>query len=409
MTRNRADTLPFYEGATYNCEEEPEEAAGTHAIEGHFHSGTRISVEDTHRARSLCSSTHSMPSLFSRSRTTSTPHKANRPSADDVVYDEFGRVSSRSSNRGVVSLPGKKDNKKDKDARARTFSTAKGRASTTVDDDEPPIPDGSFLPLTIEPPRRADPEGGPPREREQDYGYLSYQRHVVLGLDEADRLVRTLTDELGSRGLTTPFIFSSLALDISAAGVRRLVQAFLRTCVPFPAPDADKKWNEEAKFAGPHELGMCLRWGLARVVRIVGGNAVRGLVGWENYIEWSEAEVGASGVLKQSSRTFADLSLLSSQLSSHPLCVLFGPFAARPALDYHQYTHAPCALHCTFRILRSHAAHSLATIRSSSFWPRPRDPCIPPCLCTLPSRDQRHGAPSPRIHTMARCTDERLE
>ena len=43
-----------------------------------------------------------------------------------------------------------------------------------------------------------------PRDREQDYGYLSYQRHVVIGLDEVDRLVRTVPDELGTRGLTTP-------------------------------------------------------------------------------------------------------------------------------------------------------------------------------------------------------------
>ena len=47
--------------------------------------------------------------------------------------------------------------------------------------------------------------------RTTDYGYLSYERHVVLGLDEVDRLVRIVTDELGTRGLTTPFLFSSLA------------------------------------------------------------------------------------------------------------------------------------------------------------------------------------------------------
>ena len=30
-----------------------------------------------------------------------------------------------------------------------------------------------------------------PREHEQDYGYLSYQRHVVGGLAEVDRRSRT--------------------------------------------------------------------------------------------------------------------------------------------------------------------------------------------------------------------------
>ena len=30
-----------------------------------------------------------------------------------------------------------------------------------------------------------------PRENEQDYGYLSYQRHVVVGLAEVDRRLWT--------------------------------------------------------------------------------------------------------------------------------------------------------------------------------------------------------------------------
>jgi hypothetical protein len=130
-----------------------------------------------------------------------------------------------------------------------------------------------------------------PREREQDYGYLSYQRHIVLGLDEVDRLVRTVTDELGTRGLTTPFLFSNLALDVNSSGVRRLIQAFLRSCVAFPALDAERTWREEARFAAPPELAMCLRWGLARVLRVSGGHAARGLISWDMYVEWSEAEL----------------------------------------------------------------------------------------------------------------------
>jgi len=129
------------------------------------------------------------------------------------------------------------------------------------------------------------------RQREQEYGYLSYFHHVVLGLDEVDRLVHTVTEELGTRGLTTPFLFSSRALDVNSSGVRRLIQAFLRTCVSFPAPDAEHTWHEEARLAAPTELAMCLRWGLARVLRVSGGNAVRGLLSWDMYVEWSEAEL----------------------------------------------------------------------------------------------------------------------
>jgi len=81
-------------------------------------------------------------------------------------------------------------------------------------------------------------------QREQEYGYLSYLRHVVLGLYEVDPLVYTVTEWLSTRGLTTPLIFSGLALDVNSPGVRRLVQAFLRTCVSLPAPDAGRTWPE---------------------------------------------------------------------------------------------------------------------------------------------------------------------
>jgi hypothetical protein len=39
---------------------------------------------------------------------------------------------------------------------------------------------------------------------------------------------------------------------------------------------------------------MCLRWGLARVLRVSGGNAVRGLLSWDTCVEWSEAELSKS-------------------------------------------------------------------------------------------------------------------
>jgi len=94
------------------------------------------------------------------------------------------------------------------------------------------------------------------------------------------------------RALTTPFLFSSLALDVNSSGVRRLIQAFFHTFVSFPAADAERTWHEEARFAAPTDLAMCLRWGLAQVLRVSGGNAVRGLLSWDMYVEWSEPELG---------------------------------------------------------------------------------------------------------------------
>ncbi|KAJ7873772.1 hypothetical protein B0H13DRAFT_2669184 [Mycena leptocephala] len=103
--------------------------------------------------------------------------------------------------------------------------------------------------------------GGPIQPRAA-YGLLSPARDAVLGLADAARLVGTVCAELERTGVTTPFVFSALALD----------------------------WLEEARFAGPHELGMCLRWGLSRVVRVEGGREVR--VCWAWYERWRVGDGG---------------------------------------------------------------------------------------------------------------------
>ncbi|EMD35972.1 hypothetical protein CERSUDRAFT_138713 [Gelatoporia subvermispora B] len=226
-----------------------------------------------------------MPSLFSRARAQSSPSK--KPS-----LDEFGRISSRggAASPAPASVKKDKDKKGSKDSKQKTKSK---HAAPEADEDECAIPDGSFLPLNLEHPQLETSDGSPPTAQQaaqnHDYGYLSFGRHVVLGLEELARLVDVVGEELGTRGLTTPFIFSTLALDVSATAVRRLIQAFLRTCGK-PSAEATRQWRDEARFAGPHELGMCLRWGLARVVRIVGGQEVRGILAYEFYAAWRDAE-----------------------------------------------------------------------------------------------------------------------
>jgi hypothetical protein len=219
-----------------------------------------------------------MPSLFSRARTTSTSRQPQTASG----ADEFGRAPTPLHSKSSFTTPTKRD-KRDKSARSRTVSTPDPDAQEYF----PEILDGSFLPLNLNPLRFDTQE----REITQDYGHLSYKRHVVLGLEEISRLVDVTSQEIGARGLTTPFIFSALALDVSASATTRLIDAFLQTCNS-RHPSVDQKWREEARFAGPYELGLCLRWGLARAVRIVGGQEVRGLLNHESYIEWRDSESG---------------------------------------------------------------------------------------------------------------------
>lgn len=101
--------------------------------------------------QSVVGSPPSMPSLFSRSRTTSSPLKSQKQSTE--ASDEFGRVSSRTSAKGgPATIPAKKDKNVEK-ARTRTLSAAKGRAPGPIlAEEEPIIPDGSFFPLGLDSP-----------------------------------------------------------------------------------------------------------------------------------------------------------------------------------------------------------------------------------------------------------------
>jgi len=205
--------------------------------------------------------------------------------------DEFGIL------RSAAGTPTSRK-QKDKQLRAKTLST---HTSAYVDEEQQ-IPDGTFLPfhngkvsrftVALQEPYAQMQEPVPVHTvARQDYGYLSIERHVVLSLPDCAKLVDVLAEELGSRGgLTTPFLFSSAALDISMNAIKRLIHAFVASCED---RSKEAKWREEARFTGMHELAMCLRWGLARVIRIIGGREVRGFFEWEYYNQWREQEIGA--------------------------------------------------------------------------------------------------------------------
>ncbi|KAF8577497.1 hypothetical protein K439DRAFT_1364585 [Ramaria rubella] len=233
-----------------------------------------------------------MPSIFARSRTGSTPKSSSKHTNNAAVPavppkdlpDEFGRVTSRGST--INSPLSKREKKKEAKAAARQRT----QSSPHEPIEAPSIPDGSFLPFSW-PPEDIPEE---PRQKLQTYGYMSYQCEVVLGLEEVTRLVEVVSSELSQRGLTTPLLFSSKAIDISPSRIKRLIDTFLRTCSNFrPGSSTDLKWREEAQFSGPHELAMMLRWGLARIVRIFQGHDARGILSWESYLRWREDEASA--------------------------------------------------------------------------------------------------------------------
>ena len=237
-----------------------------------------------------------MPSIFTRARTTSSKNLKSPTSPLDVqqrVGSPFGNVSTsefgvvRVNSRGVPPLPAK-------DKRSQTFSTRRAtNASVTDLGEDAEIEDG-FLPTSLN-------VSGETAAPDREYGYLAHESQVVLAIEEVERLVEVVAEEIVQRGLcfctvpsscpaysgrdattglSTPFLFSNTALDLNSANIRRLIGTFLRS------PD----FREEARFCSPHALAAFLRWGLARPIRILNGAETRGFISWDVYVHWRQIE-----------------------------------------------------------------------------------------------------------------------
>jgi hypothetical protein len=133
-----------------------------------------------------------MPSIFTRSRTASTPSKHSLLDQPTTVIDEFGRVTSRPSVAPTSKEVKKERKDKDKDKHRQQ------RPHTSPQDtvDLQSIPDGTFLPFSS---GRTD-DDDEPRVKVKGYGYMSHRSEVVLGIDEVLRLVDVIAVQLNERG-----------------------------------------------------------------------------------------------------------------------------------------------------------------------------------------------------------------
>lgn len=136
-----------------------------------------------------------MPSIFTRARTTSSKNSKPPTSPLDVqqrVGSPFGNVST--SEFGVVRIPSRAPPVPAKDKRARTFSSRRAtNASVTDLGEEAEVEDG-FLPTSL------NVSGGTPAP-DREYGYLAHESQVVLAIEEVERLVDIVAQEIVQRGL----------------------------------------------------------------------------------------------------------------------------------------------------------------------------------------------------------------
>ncbi|GAA5827054.1 hypothetical protein JCM11251_002224 [Rhodosporidiobolus azoricus] len=123
-----------------------------------------------------------------------------------------------------------------------------------------------------------DDEGLPPAEMQLLYGYAPLSTTLELSVLQVEDIMRECAEQIRRRGLDTPLIMSSMALDISLEGVCSLIRSYL---------DEPQGWAADLHLAAPLSIGAFLKWALGRLVSERG---TRGFVSWESYSDFKLAE-----------------------------------------------------------------------------------------------------------------------
>jgi hypothetical protein len=173
----------------------------------------------------------------------------------------------------------------------------------------------------------------PPHDNHSDselqliYGYIGLYTEVEIDLLTTARAVNLVAQELKSRALETPLLFSTHALDISTEGTHSLIRRFVHDQNAFAhgqllssgfsnsvkillTIDQPIKMMQVIYVRGgqavnhvylflifgldlimhsPHNLAAFLKWLLARCVN---GRGAHGILTWEQYASWRESEKG---------------------------------------------------------------------------------------------------------------------
>ncbi|GAA5894318.1 hypothetical protein JCM5296_005136 [Sporobolomyces johnsonii] len=175
----------------------------------------------------------------------------------------------------------------------------------------------------------------PQAELQLLYGYAPLSTTLELGVTMVEYIVSKCAVQIRQRGLDTPLIMSSMALDISLEGVCSLIRSYL----------ADVgTWEYDLQLAAPLSVGAMMKWALGRLINDRGG---RGFVSWDSYNDFKAAEK-ATGYRPKSctvhliarlsssnGRLLATLLSLFSSVSAHSgangmpprkLAALFSPY-----------------------------------------------------------------------------------
>ncbi|GAA5918830.1 hypothetical protein JCM1841_002760 [Sporobolomyces salmonicolor] len=175
----------------------------------------------------------------------------------------------------------------------------------------------------------------PQAELQLLYGYAPLSTTLELGVAKVEDIVSKCAVQIRQRGLDTPLIMSSMALDITVDGVCSLIRSYLADV---------RTWEYDLQLVAPLSVGAMMKWALGRLINDRGG---RGFVSWDSYNDFKAAEK-ATGYKPKSctihliarlpmsnGRLLATLLSLFSSVSAHSgangmpprkLAALFSPY-----------------------------------------------------------------------------------
>ncbi|ODN78262.1 hypothetical protein L202_03911 [Cryptococcus amylolentus CBS 6039] len=236
---------------------------------------------------------HTLPATPSADRPSadSQPGNAPKKGGKQVTFDEFGASNDRT---GARTLP----------ARQVHLLTP---PSSPPSSPAPLLPPKySFCPTFIPPNTTSDnsidsfsysaegiqKNGG---EFARQYGFLNgIGRGISLSLGDVGRVIKVVGEELESRALATPMLFSNQALELSQTRTKMLIHSFMDTISTSGRQSHSKleSFLQDIKFAKEHELAWLFRWALSRITRVKEGARVicHGVMEWEAYEEWRGRE-----------------------------------------------------------------------------------------------------------------------
>ncbi|EPQ29951.1 uncharacterized protein PFL1_02623 [Pseudozyma flocculosa PF-1] len=101
------------------------------------------------------------------------------------------------------------------------------------------------------------------------YGYTPQSTDVQLDPSRVLPILEACGDQIRKRGLDSPLIFSSMALDLNPDSATSLIKAFQNGSAPASRQTLPAAFLEEVQYANPHDLAAVIKWAFARMGRVL--------------------------------------------------------------------------------------------------------------------------------------------